>query len=292
MANVAFCGLGSMGLPMAARLAGAGHHLTVWNRTSGKAAPLAERGVVLAATPAEAAGNAEVAITMLATPEALERVVFGAHGLNEGLAPGSILVEMSTVGPEAIRSTRTWLHKEVELLDAPVLGSIGEARSGTLKIFVGGEAGPFDRVRPVLEAMGSPRLVGPLTSGAATKLVVNSTLMALMTALAEALALGDALGLEQAALLGVLSESPIGVTARGKRSRIERGEYPANFKLGLARKDSALVVEEAQRLRVTLPLAEAALSWMAQADEAGLGDLDYSAVIPHIRRLQAGPAGR
>jgi 3-hydroxyisobutyrate dehydrogenase-like beta-hydroxyacid dehydrogenase len=135
--------------------------------------------------------------------------------------------------------------------------------------------------------MGTPRLLGPLGSGASMKLVVNSTLMALMSALAEALALADALGLDTGDVLDVLADSPIGAPARGKRPNIERAAYPPNFRLALARKDSGLVVEAAQRARLDLPLARAALGWMDAAERAGLGDLDYSAVIAHARGTPA-----
>ncbi|MGH9168970.1 MAG: NAD-binding protein, partial [Acidimicrobiia bacterium] len=118
----------------------------------------------------------------------------------------------------------------------------------------------------------------------------NSTLMALMSALAEALALADALGLDTADVLDVLADSPIGVPARGKRPNIERAAYPPNFKLSLACKDSSLVVETAVRAGLDLPLARAALAWMEAADRAGLGDLDYSAVIAQARGTPARPA--
>jgi 3-hydroxyisobutyrate dehydrogenase-like beta-hydroxyacid dehydrogenase len=283
MAKVAFCGLGSMGAPMAARLIQAGHELNVWNRTPEKAAPLVERGAIQAPSPAEAARGAEAAITMLADIDALKRVVLGPNGLAEGLAPGSALIEMSTVGPTAVRITGTWLPRGIEMLDAPVLGSLKEATEGTLKIFAGGPDEVFGKWAPVLEAIGSPRHIGPLGSGAAMKLVVNSTLIALMSALAEALALGDALGLEESTLLDVLADSPIGVPARSKRERIESGKYPANFKLALAHKDAALVVEEARRAGLDLPVAKAARADMEAAEQAGLGDLDYSAVVANLR---------
>jgi 3-hydroxyisobutyrate dehydrogenase-like beta-hydroxyacid dehydrogenase len=280
---LAFCGLGSMGAPMAARLAAAGHDLTVWNRTTEKAASLVGRGATLAGSPAEAAAGAEAAITMVADPPALKRVVLEADGLARGLAPGAALIEMSTVGPSVARLTRAWLPHEVEMIDAPVLGSVREAAEGTLKIFAGGSEEAFSRWAPVLEVMGSPRHVGPLGAGASMKLVVNSTLMALMASLAEAMAFGDALGLDQSMLLDVLGDSPIGVPARSKRERIESGTYPANFTVALAHKDAALIVQEALRAGLDLPLAKAARDHMEAARAAGLADLDYSAVVAHVR---------
>jgi len=269
---------------MASRLIQAGHDLTVWNRTPEKANPLLDRGAKLGGSPAEVAVHSEVVITMLATPQALDQVVFGPRGLSEGLEGESVLIDMSTVGPEAIRATATWLRGGVKMLDAPVLGSVPQARSGSLKIFVGGSEEVFRTWLPVLEVMGKARWIGSLGSGACMKLVANSALMAVMTGLAEALSLGDALDLEERALLDVLSDSPIGATVRSKRANIQSGDYPANFKLTLAKKDIELVVEEAARLGLNLPVAMAAKSWLEAAERSGMGEMDYSAVIPQARR--------
>lgn len=276
--TVAFCGLGRMGVPMAARLLDAGHELRVWNRTPGKAGSLVAAGATEAGSPAEAAAGAGIVVTMLADPAAVEDVVLGA-----GLGAGTTLIEMSTVGPDAVRALAARLPQGVDVLDAPVLGSVPQATEGTLKIFVGGDAAVFERHRPVLEAMGTPRHLGPLGAGAAMKLVANSTLGALMTGLAEALALADGFGLDEAAVLDILSESPIGVTARGKRPLIESGVYTPNFTLALAAKDLRLVTEAAEAAGVELRVAAAARSWLERADEHGLGDLDYSAVIADVR---------
>jgi len=287
--KVGFCGLGLMGLPMAERLLAAGLELTVWNRTKDKAEPLVARGAIAAASPAEAARDADVVITMLATPEALEEVVFGSGGLAEGLRAGQTYLEMSTVGPDVVGDMAGRLPDGVRLLDAPVLGSVPQATAGELKIFVGGPQVAFDRVRIVLEAMGTPRRLGELGAGAAMKLVVNSTLGALMTGLGEGLALGDALGLDTAMVLDVLADSPIGVPAKGKRSMIESGRFdPANFKVALARKDLTLVTEAAEKAGLELKVAAAAREWFEQADDDGLSDLDYAAVITEIRRRPPG----
>ena len=289
MAKLAFLGLGQMGAPMAARLLAAGHELTVWNRTAARSASFVERGARVAATPAEAARGAEAVLTMLADPTALDGVVSGDRGLVHELAPGATLIEMSTVGPEGVHRTAAALPPRVAMLDSPVLGSVPQATEGTLKLFVGGESRIFERWRPVLETLGTPLYVGPLGAGAATKLVANSTLGALMSALGEALALGDALGLDPHRTLEVLADSPIGITARSKRDHIESGAYPPRFKLELASKDMRLVTEAAARAGCELPLAAAARAWFDAAAAAGFGPLDYSAVIAHIRKLPARP---
>lgn len=289
--RIAFCGLGQMGAPMAARLLDARHDLTVWNRTPDRAAALVERGADQAVSPAAAAGRAEIVVTMLADPAALEQVVFGPDGVAAGISSGATLVEMSTVGPDAVRELAARLPEGVDVLDAPVLGSVPQAAAGALKVFVGGDAAVFERCRRVLEAMGTPTHLGPLGRGASMKLVANSTLGALMCGLAEAMALADALGLDEAAVLDILVESPIGTTARSKRALIEGGEYrPPNFKLSLAAKDLALVTDAAEAAGVDLRLAPAARTWFERAEAAGLGDRDYSAVIAAARGRQPGSA--
>jgi len=282
VAKLAFCGTGQMGAPMAARLIGAGHDVAVWNRTPAKTERLVDLGARAAATPADAAAGAEAAFTMLANPEALQEVVFGPDGLGTGLAEGSTLIEMSTVGPDAVRDVAVRLGGRIHVVDAPVLGSIDAADAGKLKVFVGSTPEAFARWAPVLRAIGTPSHVGPLCAGASMKLVANSTLGALMTALGEALAVARSLGLDLDDVLDMLADSPIGVTARSKRSRIESGQYPPNFKLALAVKDMDLVVETAAGRGLELRVAPAARSWFIESAAEGLGEMDYSAVIARI----------
>jgi 3-hydroxyisobutyrate dehydrogenase-like beta-hydroxyacid dehydrogenase len=270
VAKIAVVGLGGMGSRIARRLLDAGHELTVWNRTAAKAEPL---GVPVAATPAEAAAGAEVVITMVADPPALEAVTEGPEGVAGGAGQGTTMIEMSTVGPAAIKRLRSALT--VPVLDAPVLGSLSEAESGTLSIFVGGEREVFDRHRELLETLGKPIYVGPSGSGAAAKLVANSTLINVIGAVGEALALADALGLSREAAFEVLGTTALAAQAERRRPALESHEYPPRFPLRLARKDADLIAQLGLDLRVT----KAASSWLA---EAGDGDQDYSAVLPRI----------
>ena len=167
MAKIAFLGLGQMGAPMATRLLQAGHELTVWNRTLGRAQPLAAGGATVAGSPADAGAGAAFAITMLATPEALKEVVLSEHGLVRALGPGQVYIDMSTVGPDTVRSIAARVPKGVTVVDAPVRGSISQAAEGRLEIFVGAGDEDFERVRPILEALGSVVHVGGLGAGAA-----------------------------------------------------------------------------------------------------------------------------
>lgn len=287
MTTVAFCGLGQMGEPMAALLLDAGEGLVVWNRTPERADALAGRGAGRASSPAEAASSADLVITMLSTPEALDEVIFADNGLASGIEKGATLVEMSTVGPDVIRRLPERLPQGVHVVDAPVLGSVSAATDGSLKVFVGGPEDQVEQARPVLERFGTVHHLGPLGAGAAMKLVANCTLGALMTGLGEALALADGLGLDVSQVLELLAESAIGATAKSKADNIESGTYSPNFKLALAVKDLGLVTAAAQQAGVELRLAPAARAWLESADAAGLGAMDYSAVVAHIRGAEA-----
>lgn len=291
MAKLAFLGLGLMGTPMATRLLQAGHDLTVWNRTSARTRSLVGLGAAAAASPAEAVAGADAAITMVANPEALEQVLFADDGVRGALSPGQLLIDMSTVGPETIRSVARRLPDGVTLVDAPVRGSVPQAEAGQLAIYAGATDAAFQRVQPLLAALGTVHHVGGPGTGAATKLVVNLTLGVTMAALGEALSLGDALGLDRTTLLDSLADSPIATTVRGKRANIESGTYPPNFKLGLALKDLRLVTETPALSGRDLPVAAASRSWFEQADQAGAGDLDFSAVIATILAAAASPNG-
>src|SRR5687768_9288326 len=273
-----------MGAPMARRILDAGHDLVVWNRSSEKALPLADHGASVAATPAEAAAGADVVITMLADASALEHVVFGDGGLAGAMTPGQVLVDMSTVGPDAVRSFAGRLPPGVQLVDAPVRGSVPEATDGSLVVLVGATDEAFDRVRAVLERLGTVQRVGGPGAGAAMKLVANSTLGATLAAFGEALALGDAFGIERDTLLDVLEDTPIGTTVKGKRRNVESGSFPPNFKLGLALKDMALVTDTAERMGRDLKVAAASRAWFERAASEDAADLDYSAVVATITR--------
>jgi 3-hydroxyisobutyrate dehydrogenase-like beta-hydroxyacid dehydrogenase len=290
MVKLAFLGLGQMGTPMARRLLVTGNDVTVWNRTPEKAEPLTAEGAAQGATPADTGRGAEAAITMLADPEALESVLFGRDGLAEALQEGTTLIDMSTVGRETVRRVGQRLPRGVTMLDAPVLGTVPHAEEGQLKIFVGGEETAFDRWRPLFEVLGTPRYVGPSGAGAAMKLVVNSTIGAVSSAIGEALALADSLELDERMTLDVLADSVVGAGVTRARPSIESGAYPPRFKLSLARKDLGLVTDAAGRAGLELRVASAARDWFQSAVDGGFGDLDYTAVVAHVRGREARPS--
>ena len=284
MTTIAVIGLGAMGSRIAGRLLDAGHELVVWNRTPEKADELVARGASAATSPAQATRRADLVITMLADPAALRKVTEGPEGVLAGAGAGTTVAEMSTVGPAAVARLATMLPKGVGLLDTPVLGSISEAESGSLRIFVGGPEPLAQRWMPLLSALGSPMHAGPLGAGAAAKLVANSTLFGVLAILGEALALADGLELSREVAFQVLSATPVGAQADRRRAAIESGRYPTRFTLSLARKDVDLLSAAVQSAGLDLPVAEAARTWMIAAQEAGLGDQDYSAMLGHIIR--------
>jgi 3-hydroxyisobutyrate dehydrogenase-like beta-hydroxyacid dehydrogenase len=278
---VAVLGLGAMGSRIALRLLSAGHDVVVWNRTTAKAESVVEHGATPAASPFDAARRAEAVITMLANPAALQAVVEGPTGVAR--AGGSTtIIEMSTVGPAAVARLAAALPSGTGLLDAPVLGSLAEAESGTLKVFVGGPDALVERWSPLLSALGAAMHVGPLGAGAAAKLVANSTLLGTLGLLGEALALADGLGLAREAAYEVLASTPIAAQAERRRDNVESGEYPTRFSLSLARKDVDLITGAADSAGSDLRLVAAVRSWLAEAEAAGFGERDYAAVLAYI----------
>jgi len=282
MAKIGFLGLGEMGTPMAGRLLQAGHEVVVWNRSPERTAVLAKEGASVAASPAKAAAGRDVIITMLATPEALEQVLFGADGLAPALSPGQVLIDMSTVGPGEVRSAAARVPKGASFVDAPVRGSVPQATSGRLDIFVGATDQDYERVRPILETLGSVRHTGGPGSGAAMKLVANLALGAAMVTLGEALSLGESLELQRHVLLDVLADSPIGPIVKAKRANVESGQFAPSFKLRHAAKDLRLVMETAAAKGRDLKQARANRAWLDEAAEHGAADLDFSSVVATI----------
>jgi 3-hydroxyisobutyrate dehydrogenase-like beta-hydroxyacid dehydrogenase len=282
VSRVAFLGLGAMGAPMARRLLDSGHELYVWNRTPGRDAELIARGAHPAAIPAQAALDAEVAITMLADPPALDQVLFGAEGISETIAPGATLIDMSTVGPTAIRDAAERLHP-VEVLDAPVLGSVPHAEAGTLTILVGGERKVFDRWAELLAMMGTVHHVGPTGAGATIKLANNASFMSALVCLGEVLALTDRAGLDPEAVLDAIGMGPLASFVDRVRDKVTGRVSRVDFRLALARKDLALALEEGQAAGLRLTLPRAAAARCDEAIAAGREDQDNTAVVTEIR---------
>ena len=284
MTSVAVIGLGAMGSRFAGRFLDAGHEVIVWNRTPEKAEELLSRGASAAASPAEAARRAEAVVTVVSDPAALRAVTEGPDGIAAGANASTTVIEMSTVGLRAVRWLETALPPVVGLLDAPVLGSLSEAESGTLLVFVGGPHRLAKRWIPLFGTLGSVIVAGPLGSGAAAKLVANATLVGTLTLLGETIALADRLGLGRRLTMDILASTPLGLASKRRREQLETGDFPLRFRLALARKDAELVREAAEAAGVETRVLAAAATWFADAQEAGLGDRDYSEILRLITR--------
>ncbi|MFF4235094.1 NAD(P)-binding domain-containing protein [Actinomadura geliboluensis] len=274
MTRIAFLGLGRMGAPMAARLLTAGHDLAVWNRTPARAAPLAGAGATAAATPAEAAAGRDLVITMLTDADAVEAALFGPAGAVAALAPGAVIADMSTIGPDAVRRVRDRLPAGIGFVDAPVSGSVPQAEAGELVILAGAAEADLARCAAAFEALGHVRHAGPPGAGAALKLVVNGALVAGFATLGEALAVADRLGVDTGLALELLSR------ASPQARRLLDGEGPPRFTLALAAKDLGLALDGGARggvLSAVQARAQAALG-------DGLGGRDLTSLTDHIRR--------
>ena len=266
-----------MGSRIARRFLDGAHEVVVWNRDAEKAEPLVAAGASRAATPAEAGRAADAVVVMVSDPSASRAVVDGPDGL-EAAAAETTLIQMSTVGPAAILQLAPMFP---QLLDAPVLGSLSEVEAGTLKVFVGGPDELVHRWTPLLETLGTVFPVGPVGAGSAAKLVANATLVGTIGLLGETLALADHLGLSRDEAFRVLAETPLAAQAERRRSALQSGEFPRRFALSLARKDADLILDAApERVR----MLRAAREWFADAEQAGRGDDDYSAVLSEILR--------
>ena len=290
MTRVAFLGLGRMGAPMAGRLSHAGHELVVWSRTRAHAEALADRAEV-ATSPAEAGAKADLAITMVTDGGALEAVVLGPDGLADGLGSGSLLIDMSTVGPSQARKVAKALEpRGVAFVDAPVAGSVGPAAEGTLAIMVGGDRGAVERARALLAVLGDPERtwhVGPVGAGQAAKLMVNLVLGGVMAVVAEGYTLGRVLGLDPDDTLDVLEGASVAAqTARSKRDKLRSGDFgEAGFPLGLMHKDLRLALDAAKAARASLPGTERVAELFAGAKGQGRADHDYSAVAGYLASM-------
>jgi 3-hydroxyisobutyrate dehydrogenase len=292
--KIGFLGLGVMGASMARRLVQAGHRVKVYNRTAARTAPLVEAGATAAASPRQAAEDAEIVISIVTDGPDVEAVLLGPDGAALGAARGTAVIDMSTIAPAAARGVAARLaERGLPFLDAPVTGGDVGAREGTLSILVGGEAAVLDQVRPVLEVMGR-RIThcGPVGAGQTMK-ACNQILCALnMVGVVEALALARQGGVDQKQLLEALGSGAGGSWALEKLGpRIVAGDFAPGFMIDLIQKDLRIVQDLAQS--VGLPLDGVALAQAAFRDnqEHGEGRLGTQGMYLALARKQSGGAG-
>jgi 3-hydroxyisobutyrate dehydrogenase/glyoxylate/succinic semialdehyde reductase len=286
--KIGFIGLGIMGSRMAANLQHRRHALSVHNRSRDKAGPLLAHGARWCDTPAALAGEVDVVVTMLSTPDVVEQTAFGPDGFVPGLRAGALWVDCSTVHPSFSRRMAEAARAHgVRFLDAPVAGSKAAAEKAQLVFLVGGADEDVAACRLLFDAMGrAVNHVGGNGMGTAMKLVVNLMIGHAMVAFAEGMALGESLGIERAALLDALLGGPAAAPFLTlKRPRIESGDMDdPDFPLQWMRKDLELAATTAFEQGVALPVTNLAKEIYAMAVQRGLGELDYAAMYQFLGR--------
>jgi 3-hydroxyisobutyrate dehydrogenase len=286
-ASVAVLGTGSMGAPIAHNLLAAGFPVSVWNRTAARAAPLVDDGARLATSPADAAENADVVLTMLADGAAVEETMSGPEGALQAMRPGAVWIQMATVGIDWIgRLSRLAAERDVELVDAPVSGSDGPAREAKLIVLASGPEEARARVQAIFDAIARETLwLGTAGQGTRMKLVLNNWLVAQVEAVAETVALTQALGLDPHLFPEAIDDAPLGSPyAVAKARAMISGDFSPGFALRLAFKDAGLALDAARDLGLSLPVTAALEPRCRQAITDGHANDDVSSVFVESAR--------
>ena len=283
MERVGFLGLGIMGSRMAANLRRAGYELVVYNRTRERAQAFAdEHGATVADTPADVGAASDVVITMVVDGDQVRGLLLGEDGVASGAAEGLLCVDMSTIAPGQARALSADLgERGIGFADAPVTGSSPKAEDGTLTIMAGGDAGDFERARPLFEVMGQLILhVGEVGQGQTVKLINNAVAAANASTLAQALVVGRGLGADLDALVQIMGAGSGNSTMLGLKAKpmIEH-DYTTLFKLEHMLKDVRLCIEEGQAAGVPFPAAAAVREQLTAGMGRGLGDADFAALL-------------
>jgi 3-hydroxyisobutyrate dehydrogenase-like beta-hydroxyacid dehydrogenase len=288
-----FIGLGAMGSRMAQRLIAAGFKVLVFDRTRERMEVLAAQGAAVAPSPGTLAMESDVIMSCLSNDDAVRGVYEGDNGLISSATPGTIVIEMSTVSPETSRELwKIGKARGVEVLDVAISGGPPLAENGTLTLLGGGSESAFENCAPIFRALAKQHFrLGPSGSGTAMKLVVNAVMGVSMQGIAEAIALGEKLGLPRQLLLNVLSQTAVVAPAQqNKLLRAAANDYSPQFPMALMNKDFRLVMEQAAATGVPMP-ATAAAYQMNVARAARQPGEDYSSVIVQMHELSSGDGG-
>ena len=279
--RVAVIGLGTMGAPMARHLLAGGHDVTVHNRTRDKELQLAEAGAARAASPADAARNAEAVLTCVSDTPDLEAVLLGPDGAATTLPAGGVVVDCSTVSPSATAELASTLaERGIGLVDAPVSGGSEGAERGTLTIFVGGRDDDVAKALPVLEAFGSRIThLGPPGSGQMAKAVNQVMIAGTYATVGEGIALAEAAGLPLDRLVEALAGGAAASWVLENRAgNMIKQSYPLGFRVSLHRKDLGIAVDEGRRAGLDLAVSELVAGQEDELVADGYGDEDVSAL--------------
>lgn len=283
---IAVVGLGALGLPMAINLRAAGYRLRVHTRSrAAETDPALQQGdatpAVCCDAPADAVGGCQALLLCVSDDAAVEAVLWGERGAGPALAPGSLVIDCSTISPAMAQAMAQRLsERDVHYLDAPVTGGTEGARAGTLTVLCGGEPDSTERARPVLDTIGgSIHHFGPVGTGQRVKAVNQVLVAGSYAAVAEAMALGRAMDLPLDQVSKALAQGAAGSWALQHRSKnMIQGDYPLGFKLELHRKDLAIALAAAEEHDITLPISRQVASMENALIEAGFGQEDVSAI--------------
>jgi 3-hydroxyisobutyrate dehydrogenase-like beta-hydroxyacid dehydrogenase len=282
---VGLIGLGNMGSAFAERLLDAGYDLVVYNRSREKTEPLAARGAAVAEAVADLAAAVDIVLTSLSDDDALGSV--GAI-VATAARPGTVLVDMSTVSPDASARVAALAERaSILYLRAPVSGNPSVVQAGNLAFIVSGPLAAYERAEPVLRAIGRTiHVVGDAEEARVVKLAINLVIAGLAQLMSEALVLGEASGVSRAALLESMGDSAAGAPfVKYKTEPLLRDDYSATFTTNLMEKDIDLVLEAADAGGVRLPLAGEIKARLRSAIEAGYGDDDFMSLFLHLRSV-------
>lgn len=282
MQTIGFIGLGHMGGTMAARYLAAGYTVYGESRDREDARWLTDRGLRWADTPRAVAEASDIVMTSLPDEDVVESVAAGRNGIVAGLAQGKVWADLSTVSPAASRALAARVRAEgkgAQMLDAPVSGSVPQVKTGSLTIMVGGDAGAFTRVEPVLRVLGTAVHVGANGQGLVLKLAINISLAVQMLAFSEGLLLADRDGIDPHLAAKVMTQSAIGSPMLKARVPLVL-DHPEEtwFDVALMHKDIRLALAAAREHRVPLPSAEAAEKVLARATDLDYADRDIAAI--------------
>lgn len=287
--KIGFIGLGIMGKPMAKNLLKAGYELTVSDKYSKSAVDeLVACGAKAASTNAQAAAQADVLITMVPNSPQVKEALFGEDGAVETLKPGSIVLDCSSINPVASREINAELAKKgVEMMDAPVSGGEPKAIDGTLAFMAGGKPEIFDKVKPILEKMGSSVvLCGDIGAGNVTKLCNQIIVAVNIAGLAEALTLGQQCGVEPEKIFAAIKNGLAGSTVMNAKAPMMMDQnFKPGFRINLHIKDLNNVVDAASKYDSPIPLTQSVLEMMKILRRDGDEACDHSALLKYYQKL-------
>lgn len=286
--SVGFIGLGIMGEPMALNLVKAGYQMTVYNRTPEKAEPLKKAGAKVAATPAEAARDADYVVSIVSDSAASEEVLLGTEGVLQTVKPGAIVIDSATISPVVSRKLAcATAGKKAGFLDAPVTGSKLGAEKGELTFMIGGERETFDRAMPLLKVLGKKHIYcGGYGAGLSAKLAQNAIQSTMVEIFCEGFVLAVKSGVRPEVMMEIVQNSMARATLTDfKAPFIFKGDFTPYFPLKWMHKDVTLAMEAAFTAGVPMPVAAAVKEVYAAARAQGKGDLDYAAVVTFLEDL-------